>query len=31
MKFCNHDISKTDTAISLKLGQLIEDIEKITW
>ena len=26
-KFCNHDISKTITARSFKLGQLIEDDE----
>ena len=31
MKFCNQDISKTITARSFKLGQLIEDNEKITW
>ena len=30
MKFCNQDISKTITARSFKLGQLIEDNEKIT-
>ena len=27
----NHDISKTITARSFKLGQLIEDDEKINW
>ena len=27
LKICNHDISKTITAISLKFGQLIEDDE----
>ena len=31
MKFCNQDISKTITARSFKLGQLIEDNEQITW
>ena len=31
MKFCNQDISITVTAISLKLGQLIEENQKITW
>ena len=31
MKYCNQDISKTITARSFKLGQLIEDNEKITW
>ena len=29
LKICNHDISKTITATSLKLGQLIEDDEEI--
>ena len=27
LKICNHDISKTTTARSFKLGQLIEDDE----
>ena len=27
LKICNHDISKSFTARSLKLGQLIEDDE----
>ena len=27
MIFCNQDISKTKTAMSLKLGQVIEDNE----
>ena len=27
LKFCNHDISKTVTARSFKLGELIEDNE----
>ena len=27
LKICNHDISKTITATSFKLGQLIEDDE----
>ena len=31
LKICIHDISKTITARSLKLGQLIEDNEKINW
>ena len=31
MKFCNQDISKTITAMSFKVGQLIEHSEKITW
>ena len=31
LKFCNQDISKTITAMSFKLGQLIEHNEKITW
>ena len=31
LKICNHDISKTITAMSFKLGQLIEDDEKINW
>ena len=30
LKICNHDISKTITARSLKLGQLIEDDELIS-
>ena len=30
-KICNHDISKTITAINFKLGQLIENDEKIYW
>ena len=29
LKICNHDISKTITASSFKLGQLIEDDEEI--
>ena len=29
LKICNHDISKTITASSLKLGQLIDDDEEI--
>ena len=29
LKICNHDISKTVTASSFKLGQLIEDDEEI--
>ena len=29
LKICNHDISKTITARSFKLGQLIEDDELI--
>ena len=29
VKICNHDISKTITATSFKLGQLIEDDEEI--
>ena len=29
LKICNHDISKMITARSFKLGQLIEDDEKI--
>ena len=29
LNFCNHDISKTITARSFKLGQLIEDDEEI--
>ena len=29
LKICNHDISKTITARSFKLGQLIEDNEKL--
>ena len=28
---CIHDISKTITARSFKLGQLIEDDEEIDW
>ena len=31
MKFCNQDFSKTVTARSFKLGQLIEDNDLITW
>ena len=31
LKPCSQDISKTNTASSYKLGQLIEDNEKITW
>ena len=31
LKICNHDISKTIIARSFKLGQLIEDDEKISW
>ena len=29
LKICNHDISKTITARSFKLGQLIKDDEEI--
>ena len=29
MIFCNHDISKTITAMSFKLGQIIEDMMSI--
>ena len=28
-KICNHDISKTITAMSFKLGQLIDEHEEI--
>ena len=31
LKICIHDISKTITARSFKLGQLIEDDKKINW
>ena len=31
LKICNHDISKTITAMSFKLVQLIEDDEEINW
>ena len=31
LKICNHDISKTITARSFKLGQQIEDDELINW
>ena len=31
LKICNHDISKTITARSFKLDQLIEDDEQIHW
>ena len=31
LKICIHDISKTITARSFKLGQLIEDDEQINW
>ena len=31
LKICNHDISKPVMARSFKLGQLIEDDEKINW
>ena len=31
LKICNHDISKTVTARSFKLGQLIEDDGEINW
>ena len=31
LKICVHDISKTITARSFKLGQLIEDDEQINW
>ena len=31
LKICNHDILKTITARSFKLGQLIEDDEDINW
>ena len=30
LKFCNHDISKSITARSFKLDQLVEDDIKIT-
>ena len=30
-EICNHDISKSITARSFKLGQLIEDDECINW
>ena len=29
LKICNHDISKTITAMSFKLGQLIDNDEEI--
>ena len=31
LKICIYDISKTKTAKSFKLGQLIEDDEEINW
>ena len=31
LKICNHDISKSITARSFKLCQLIEDDEEINW
>ena len=31
LKICNHNISKTITATSFKLGQLIENDEEINW
>ena len=31
LKICIHDISKTITARSFKLGQMIEDDEQINW
>ena len=31
LEICNHDISKTIKARSFKLGQLIEDDEKMSW
>ena len=31
LKICNHDISKTITAMSFKLVQLIENDEQINW
>ena len=31
LKICNHDFSKSSTARSFKLGQLIEDDEEINW
>ena len=31
LKICNHDISKTLTARSFKLGQLIEDDKENNW
>ena len=31
LKICIHDISKTITARSFNLGQLIEDDDKINW
>ena len=30
-KICNHDISKTITAMNFKLGQLIENDKEINW
>ena len=31
LKICNQYISKTITAMSCKLGQLVEDEEEINW
>ena len=31
MKYCQQDILKTNWARALKLGELIEDDEQITW
>ena len=31
VQICNHDILKTITAMSFKLGQLIENDEEINW
>ena len=31
LKICKHDISKTITARSFSIGQLIEDDEEINW
>ena len=31
LKICNHDISKTITAMNFKLSQLIENDEEINW
>ena len=31
LEICNHDISKTITGRSFKLGQLIEDDKEIKW
>ena len=31
LKICNHDFSKSITARSFKLGQLIEDGKQLNW